>query len=136
MWQDYHSVISISDAVQILSEQGTNARIVAGATDLMLEIDRGVRKGINTLIDITRVRGLNQIKLDETGMIHIGPLVTHGECAASKMIIEQAFPLARACWEVGAPQIRNRGTVAGNIITASPANDTIPALVGLNASLV
>jgi len=136
MWQDYHSVNSIEDAVNILAEQGTNARIVAGATDLMLEMERGVRKGINTLIDITRIRGLDQIILDETGLIHIGPLVTHGECAASKIIIEQAFPLARACWDVGAPQIRNRGTVAGNVITASPANDTIPPLVGLNASVV
>ena len=136
MWQDYHSVVSIDDAVQILAEQGTNARIVAGATDLMLEMERGVRKGITTLIDITRIKGLDQIKLDEKDIIHIGPLVTHGECAASKLIIEQAFPLARACWEVGAPQIRNRGTVAGNIITASPANDTIPPLVGLNTTVV
>jgi xanthine dehydrogenase iron-sulfur cluster and FAD-binding subunit A len=136
MWQDYHSVVSIDDAVQILAEQGENGRIVAGATDLMLEMERGVRKGINTLIDITRIKGLDQIKLDENDIIHIGPLVTHGECAASKIIIEQAFPLAKACWEVGAPQIRNRGTVAGNLITASPANDTIPPLVGLNAKVV
>lgn len=136
MWQDYYSVISIEDAIQILAEQGAQARIIAGATDLMLEMERGVRKGINTLIDVTRIKGLDQIKLDENNLIHIGPLVTHGECAASKIIIEQAFPLAKACWEVGAPQIRNRGTVAGNLITASPANDTIPPLIGLNAKVV
>jgi carbon-monoxide dehydrogenase medium subunit len=136
MWQDYHSVISVDAAIQILAEKNTSARIVAGATDLMLEMERGIRKGINTLVDITRIKGVNEIRLDENGILHIGPLVTHGECAASKLIIEQAFPLARACWEVGAPQIRNRGTVAGNLITASPANDTIPALVGLNATLV
>src|SRR4030065_2639496 len=99
-------------------------------------MERGVRKGIDTLIDIPRVRGLDQIKLDENDQIHIGPLVTHGEGEASKIIIEQAFPLARACWEVGAPQIRNRGTIAGNLITASPANDAIPPLVGLNATVV
>jgi len=136
MWQDYHSVISVDEAVQILAEKGPQARIIAGATDLMLEMERGIRKGISTLIDITRIKGLDQIVLDEGDVIHLGPLVTHGECAASKLIIEQAFPLARACWEVGAPQIRNRGTVAGNLITASPANDTIPPLIGLNATAV
>src|SRR4030066_418255 len=136
MWTDYHSVVSISDAVKILAEQGTEARIIAGATDLLLEMERGVRKGIKTLIDITRVQGLDQLTLDENNVSHLGPLVTHGECVTSKMIIERAFPLARACWEVGAPQIRNRGTVAGNIITASPANDTIPPLVGLNTTVV
>jgi carbon-monoxide dehydrogenase medium subunit len=99
-------------------------------------MERGIRKGITTLIDITRIKGLDQIELDENDVIHLGPLVTHGECAASKLIIEQAYPLARACWEVGAPQIRNRGTVAGNLITASPANDTIPPLIGLNATVV
>ena len=136
MWRNYYSVTSIDDALQILAERGNKARIIAGATDLMLEMERGVRKGIDTLIDITRVRGLDQIKLDENDQIHIGPLVMHGECEASKIIIEQAFPLARACREVGAPQIRNRGTIAGNLITASPANDAIPPLIGLNATVV
>jgi len=136
MWQDYHSVISIDDAIRTLAEEGKEARIIAGATDLMLEMERGVRKGINTLIDVTRINGLDQIKMDESNLIHLGPLVTHGQCAASKIIIEQAFPLAKACWEVGAPQIRNRGTIAGNLITASPANDTIPPLIGLNAKVV
>ncbi len=136
MWQDYHSVISIEDATRILAEQGPQARIIAGATDLMLEMERGVRKGIDSLIDVTRIDGLDRIELDEHNQIHLGPLVTHGQCAASKIIIEQAFPLARACWEVGAPQIRNRGTITGNLITASPANDTIPPLMALNATLV
>ncbi len=136
MWQDYHSVISIDEATRILSDEGPGARIIAGATDLMLEMERGVRKGIHTLIDVTRIKGLDQITLDENNLIHLGPLVTHGQCAASKIIIEQAFPLARACWEVGAPQIRNRGTITGNLVTASPANDTIPPLMALEAKLV
>lgn len=133
MWHDYYSVTRLEEAIDMLVERGEGARIVAGATDLILEIERGVRTGIDTLIDITRVPNLDQIILDEDGTIHMGALVTHNHCVASKLIIERAFPLAQAAWEVGAPQIRNRGTVAGNLITASPANDTITPLMALGA---
>lgn len=133
MWHDYFNVNTVDEALEILSSQGDRARIIAGATDLMIEIERGIRPGIDTLVDITRVAGLDQIILDEDGIIHLGPLVTHNHCVASKLIRENALPLAQAAWEVGSPQIRNRGTIAGNLITASPANDTITPLMALGA---
>ena len=135
MWQSYITVSNIQEALTILAEEKRKARIVAGGTDLLLEIERKVRTGIETLVDITHLPGLDKIVLDEEERIHLGALVTHNHCAASKLLHERAYPLARAAWEVGAPQIRNRGTVAGNLVTASPANDTIPPLLALGASL-
>ncbi len=135
MWQEYIQPKTTAEVLEILKAGGGKARIVAGATDLILELERGVRKGIETLIDVTRLPGFDRIELDDDGIIHMGALVTHNDCAASPLIRGRAFPLARAAWEVGAPQIRNRGTVAGNLITASPANDTITPLMALGASV-
>lgn len=135
MWREYYTVSSTDQAIRLLTEKGTRARIVAGATDLMLELERGVRKGVDTLIDVSRIPGFDRISLDEDNRIHLGPLVTHNDAAASALLRARAYPLARASWEVGAPQIRNRATVAGNLITASPANDTITPLMALGASV-
>ena len=135
MWHTYINAASLDEAIRALAEKREKARIVAGGTDLILEIERGVRRDVNTLIDVTRIPNLNQITLDEDDFIHIGVTVTHNDCAASKLIRSRAYPLARAAWEVGAPQIRNRGTVAGNLITASPANDTITPLMALGAKV-
>ena len=132
MWNDYLVPDTIEEALELLSHFAPDARIIAGGTDLVLELDRGTRH-VGTLIDITRLPHQDRIWLDDAGWIHLGALVTHNHVVASELCVTHAFPLARACREVGAPQIRNRATVAGNLITASPANDTITPLMALNA---
>ncbi len=134
MWESYITPSTLDEALKELAEKPSETRIVAGATDLMLELERGIRPGITRLIDISRLPGLDQI-LHDGDWIRLGPLVTHNQCAGSPLIREHAMTLALACWEVGAPQIRNRGTVAGNLITASPANDSIPPLMALDAEI-
>jgi carbon-monoxide dehydrogenase medium subunit len=135
MWNKYVNATDLDDVLEILDHYRGGARVIAGGTDLLLEIERGVRPHPQVLVDVTRIPELDRISLDEEERIHMGPLVTHNHCVASKLVRENAFPLAQAAWQVGAPQIRNRGTVAGNLITASPANDTITPLAALGASL-
>lgn len=135
MWHEYINASSTDEVIKILAEKQGRARLVAGGTDLILELERGVRKGVDTLIDVTRISTIKKITIDKDDVIHLGALVTHNDCASSKLIRKRAYPLARAAWEVGAPQIRNRGTVAGNLITGSPANDTITPLMALNAKV-
>jgi xanthine dehydrogenase iron-sulfur cluster and FAD-binding subunit A len=134
MWQTYYAPTTLQGALRLLGELGPEARIIAGGTDLLIELRRGVRR-VSALIDITRIAGLDEVRHEDDGIIHLGPAVTHNQVVASQSLRRRGFPLALACWQVGTPQLRNRGTVAGNLVTASPANDTISVLWALDARL-
>ena len=134
MWKTYYSPTSIEGTLRLLAEYGRDARIVAGGTDLLVEYRHGIRSA-PILIDVTRIRDLDRVYLDEQGLIHIGPTITHNQVVRSKTMTGRGLPLAQACYQVGTPPLRNRATVAGNVVTASPANDTITALWALDAQL-
>ena len=134
MWETYYTPTSIDEAVRLLAEHGAEARVIAGGTDLMVELQRGERQA-RVLVDVSRIGGLDRVRLEDDGLIHVGPAVTHNLAADSELIVERAFPLALSCYRLGTPQLRNRGTIAGNLITASPANDTIPPLFALEAQV-
>jgi len=135
MWQEYVNAETTEQVLSLLAEKGADARIIAGGTDLIIELEQGLHGPVGTLIDISRVEELSQITL-EGDLIRLGAGVTHNQCLADPSIRKFALPLALACWEVGAPQIRNTGTIVGNLVTASPANDTIVPLYALQARLV
>lgn len=134
MWRSYLQPTTLEEALRLLRQYQGEARIIAGGTDVIVELSRGI-KPTETLIDITRLRDLKYVRMED-GWIKLGALATHNDVLASAECIEKALPLAQACIEVGAPQIRTRGTVVGNLVTASPANDTIAPFMALGAEAV
>jgi len=105
--------------------------LLAGGTDLLVKMKLG-RIVAGTFIDISELKELQQLTVDN-GTITIGAAVTHTQISSSPYIMEFAPALAAASASVGSPQIRNRGTIGGNSGNASPAGDTIPALMAYAA---
>jgi xanthine dehydrogenase iron-sulfur cluster and FAD-binding subunit A len=134
MWTTFLQPTSLAEALELVDEYGTNARLIAGGTDVLVELQRAV-KPTQTLIDLSALPDLQYVRQDGQ-FLAIGALATHNTILRSPLSWQYALPLAQACQEVGAPQIRTRATVAGNLLTASPANDTIPPLLALDAELV
>ena len=122
---------STAELEQMLAD--TRGRILAGGTDLIVFMEAG-RVRPQTLIDISRLHELRFIRGDAHS-IRIGPLTTHSELVHSPLLQEWAAILPMAAATIGAVQIRNRGTIGGNLGTASPAGDTIPALIALEATV-
>ena len=134
MWQSFITATTLDQVLSLLAEYGQAACIINGGTDLIIEIENRARSP-KVVIDVSRIGGLDDIRLED-GVFHLGAGVTHNQAAAHREVVEQAFPLASACWQVGSPQIRNRATIAGNLVTASPAGDTIPALIAMGAHVI
>lgn len=131
---EYSKAQSVEAALNLLAEGGGEAKVIAGGTDLLVNIQEG-QESPPALIDIGGLTELKGIE-EKQGMIELGPLVTHAEVEQSELLKKKASVLVKACSEVGAVQIRYRGTIGGNIATGSPSGDTIPAFYVLGAIVV
>ena len=130
----YVAPASLDEALALKARHGAAARPVAGATDLVVELDRGAHAGVELLVDLSRIPGLDTITT-AADTIRLGATTTHHDVVTDESCRTDALALAQACLEIGSPQLRNRATVVGNIVTASPANDTISALIALGATV-
>jgi carbon-monoxide dehydrogenase medium subunit len=129
-----HHPESIRDALNLLHEHQGECRIAAGCTDLIPAIRKGawhLNDGIN-LIDITGIRELKSIIKDEEH-IRIGAATPLSHVLLSELVNKEAPILVESISEMASLQVRNRGTIGGNLCTASPAADTVPPLLALNA---
>ena len=130
---EFHSAASIEEALAFLAEKGDRCRVIAGGTDLIpaLRNEDVQPEFVLNLLEIESLRGIRETE----DAVWIGPTTTFTEMVESE-VIGRCFPLlGQSSAVVGGPQIRNRGTIGGNIANASPAADVLPAALVLDAEL-
>jgi CO/xanthine dehydrogenase FAD-binding subunit len=118
---------SLSEALEFLGEHGSHTAVLAGGTDLMIAVRRG-DIAAKFMMDVSRLEELRCIE-KRNGLLSIGAAVTYTEIMNDPLIRKYAPVLASAARAVGSVQIRNVGTLGGNLANASPAADSIPPLV-------
>lgn len=122
---------SLASALSALASADEHTRILAGGTDLMVELRTG-RTHPRRIVDVWKLDELRGVSEEHDGLC-IGALTTCAQIVRSAIVRERCLVLATACEQVGAEQIQNRATIGGNLGTASPAADIVPALVALGA---
>jgi CO/xanthine dehydrogenase FAD-binding subunit len=128
----YLRASSILDAVTLLNEPGIKSRPLSGGTDLVL-LMRENPPVCNRVIDISLIPELHSISRHGNQIV-IGAAATFSEVIESHLVQETAPVLIQACQQVGAVQIRNMGTLGGNVANAAACADSLPALVCLDAT--
>ena len=128
---------NLAEALDWMERYAGKVKPYAGGTDLMVQLREGAKRLASTeyLLDLGGLSELRGIKVGEQ-IISIGCMVSHTEVNESADILRLAPFLSKACGTVGSPQIRNNGTVGGNICNGSPAADSLSPFVALNAKLV
>ena len=134
LWNEYHLPRSVDEAVGLLARYDGRARVVAGGTDLILDLQQGNEHPVEALVDVTRIVGLNEIR-EEAGFMLIGAGVTHNQIIESQVLQQKATALVEASYVVGGPQVRNVATIGGNVAHALPAADGTTALNALDAEV-
>lgn len=129
---EYYSPQSLEEACHILSEHQNTAAVLAGGTDLLVDLKEETVRW-DHLVSLKKVEEVRGIHYGKENGLTIGAAVTHSELARSE-IVQRLFPgLAEAASSIGAVQVRNRGTIGGNVCSAVPSADLPPMLLVLDS---
>jgi CO/xanthine dehydrogenase FAD-binding subunit len=132
---DYLEPNTIDEALSMLSQYRGRAKVIAGGTDILPKLKRRETKAPEYIIDLKGIPDLDYIRYDEVDGLSLGALVTIHAVEASPVVQERFGVLFQAVESMASAQVRNRGTIAGNLCNAVPSADTAPALLTLEASL-
>lgn len=131
---DYHRPETVQEACSLLGKLGGAAKVIAGGTDLLVNLKRGVSKAAH-LVTLRGIPRLFAIEKDPDGTLRLGPMVTPNEAGQSPIVREAHLPLSEAALTMAAYQIRNRATIGGNLVSAVPSADMPPMLIALGSRL-
>jgi carbon-monoxide dehydrogenase medium subunit len=131
-WNQYILAHSYQDVFQALSAASGPARLVAGGTDLLLEIQQGHQAPVDTLVDVSSIPELNVLEIRGSELF-IGAAVPVSQVTESPLVIAHARAVSEACGLIGGPQVRNTATLGGNVAHALPAADGMISLVAMDA---
>ena len=134
MWQAYEVPTSIDETLGILEKHAGEAQIIAGGTDLIIELQEG-KHSVDGVVDVTRIPDLDYIERDGEWIV-MGANVTFRQIKESSLLRDQARVLSEAAATVGALQIQTVATLAGNVVSALPAADGCVALLALDAEVL
>ena len=133
-WNNYYAPDTVAAALDILQRYDGRARVIGGGTDLLVETRRGLRRPFEAIVDATRIGGLDTIAEDGDYLV-IGCGVTHTTIVNDPRIIRHGTCLSESCGVIGGPQVRNTGTLAGNVAHALPAGDGTIGLLALGGEV-
>ena len=131
-WNTYHLAKDVRDALQALVAAPGEARLIAGGSDLLLDLQQGRHPPVDTLVDISVIPELNLLEIRQEEL-YIGAAVPLNRIVASGLVYQHARALFEAAGLIGGPQVRNTATLGGNVAHALPAGDGTIALLTLNA---
>jgi carbon-monoxide dehydrogenase medium subunit len=125
---------SIQEAIENLSIEDRSMAVIAGGTDLLLDIQQGRHSPPDILLDVSEIEEMRHIHQDND-MIYLGGAVTHNEIVRSELLQEHAQCVVEGCGLIGGPQVRNVATIGGNVAHGLPAGDGTISLLALNSEV-
>ncbi len=131
-WQHYHTPYTVEEALAILARYDGAAQVIAGGTDLLIDLQYGGEAPRAALVDVTRIPEMTTIS-EADGIALVGAAVTHTAITRSALLEARATCLVESCGVIGGPQVRNVGTIGGNVAHALPAGDGATSLLALGA---
>ena len=134
LFKEYIQPTTIKQALDDLANASGSVAIIAGGTDLLLDIRQGRHQPVDFLIDLSGIPEMQGISL-EGDVIYLGAGVTHKEIISSSLLTEHAQCVVEGCGLIGGPQVRNVATIGGNVSHALPAGDGTISLLALNTEV-